>query len=138
MDIANTFLFHGRIINTRTLAHVAIYLVMTTITELKDFPTDADPGEGGGGLRKDVKKKTAGGKSTRLAGQFSTATEGDTERAFRKSESDPGAQQPSRVEPDDGRASKCKRLHHSNSCPDGGATLPTGREGPQMSLCQVL
>ena len=115
---------------------------MTTIIELNDLPTDADSGGGGGDLWKfkDVKEKTARGKSARLTAhvQFSTATEGDTERAFRKSESDPGAQQPSRVVPDDGRAStKCKRFHHSNSYPDGGAALGRG-EGPQMSLCQVL
>ena len=104
---------------------------MTAITELNDLPTDADPGRGSGGILKDVKEKTAGGKSTRLTVQFSTATEGDTERTFSKSKSDPGAQQPSRVQADEGRASKYKR---SNS--DGGDAL--GREGPQMSLCQVL
>ena len=114
------------------------YLVMTAIIELNDLPTDADSGGGGGDLRKfkDVKEKTARGKSARLTAhvQFSTATEGDIERAFHKSESDPGAQQPSRVEADDGRASpKCERSN-SYPYPDGG-----GRgEGPQMSLCQVL
>ena len=128
-----------------TLA-VRIYLVMTTSTtiELNDLHTDADSGGGGpsGDLRKfkDVKEKSARGKSARLTAhiQFSIATEGDTERAFRKSESDPGAQKSSSTEGDGGRASqtKCKReFHHSNSYPDGGATL--GREGPQMSLCQV-
>ena len=135
-------LFHDRIINTHL--HTYIYLVMTAIMELNDLPTDADPGGGGRDLRKfkDVKEKlSTRGKSARLTAhvQFSTATEGDTERACRKSESDPGAQQSSRIEADDGRAStKCKRqFHHSNSYPDGGAALGRG-EGPQMSLCQVL
>ena len=102
---------------------------MTAIIELHDLPTDADSGGGGGDLRKfkDVKEKTARGKSA-------PTTEGDTEHAFRKSESVPGAQQSPRADPegDDGRASKYKK---SNSYHDGGATL--GREGPQMSLCQV-
>ena len=111
---------------------------MTAIIELNDLPTDADPGRGSGGMLKDVKEKTAGGKSTRLTVQFSTeATEGDTERTFRKSESDPGA----RVESDDGRASISGSVYKRHSSyPDGsgGAAALPGREGPQMSLCQVL
>ena len=116
-------------------------MATSTTIELNDLHTDADSGGGGGDLRKfkDVKEKTARGKSARFTAhvQFSIATEGDTEHAFRKSESDPGAQQSSRTEGDDGRASeKCKHeFHRSSSYPDGGATL--GREGPQMSLCQV-
>ena len=80
-------------------------MATSTIIELNDLHTDADSGGGGGAcdLRKfkDVKEKTARGKSARFTAhvQFSIATEGDTERAFRKSESDPGAQQSPRADP---------------------------------------